>query len=183
MKIIPIIFAFLLTTWTSSVCQIRFYAQYAQLPTSESLSQDFKLLSGIKLDPNKEILLGIGLVGRFNPEKLGSDFRYSQTSFSLGFNYYQTRRLYFTIDASLQLINDLIENLTIRPFDLTKESYFNYHIDVSYVILRRLHLSTGFGAVDFSDIVAETGNKVLETKKLELNLTVSAKLYLFQIRL
>lgn len=163
--------------------QIRFYAQYSSIPFSESSSKNFNILTGIKLDPNKELVAGIGIGGRFVPEKFDGDLRYSQSSFSLAFNYYQTRRLYYSIDVSFILLNEVINTLFTKPFDLNEESYFNYQININYVVLRRLHFSTGMGAVDFSKLLAETGNNLLESNKIELNLSLSLKLYLFQIKL
>lgn len=183
----PLILFFLvyigLTTFNNSKAQIRFYAQYSSLPFSESSSNNFIVLTGIKLDPNKELVAGIGIRGRFNPQKFDGDLRYSQSSFSLGFNYYQTRRLYYSIDVSVVLLDEVINTFLATPLDLNEESYFNYQINVNYIVLRRLHFSIGMGAVDFSKLLAETGSNLLEAEKIELNLSLSLRLYLFQIKL
>lgn len=183
----PLILFFLVyisvAMFNNALAQIRFYTQYSSIPFSESSSKNFTVLTGIKLDPNKELVAGIGVRGRFVPEKFDGDLRYSQSSFSLGFNYYHTRRLYYSIDVSFTLLNEVINTILTTPFDLNEESYFNYQINVNYIVLRRLHFSTGMGAVDFSKLLAETGNNLLEAKKIELNLSLSLRLYLFQIKL
>ncbi|MEM9856734.1 MAG: hypothetical protein AAF843_05245 [Bacteroidota bacterium] len=169
--------------FTGLRAQIRFYAQYESLPFNDGFSSDFSFITGIRLDPNKELEVGVGFRGRFNPESLEGELRYSQSSFSLGFNYYHTRRLYYNLDVSVALLNDLLEDLVLDPLDFDDQSYFNYRINVNYIILRRLHFGTGIGLIDFSKLVIETGNDLLQAEKVELNLTLSLKLYLFQIKL
>lgn len=163
--------------------QIRFYAQYASLPFLDGSSNNFKLTTGIKIDPNKELEIGVGLKGSFNPKNFDSDLRYKQSSFSLGFNYYHTRRLYYNTDISFTLLNDLVDDLIIDPLDFDDKSYLNYRINVNYIVLRRFHFSTGIGLADFSRLLTEAGRDLLNDDKIDLSLSFSLKVYLFQIKL
>lgn len=162
--------------------QVRFYLDYSSLPFSDGSTNNFKISTGVKLDPNKELILGIGLRGRFNPQKFDGSLKYSQSAFSIGFNYYQTRRLYGNIDISLSLLNDVVRDLIANPFDLNGESYLDYKFNVSYIVLQRFHFSTGMSVVDFSSLLLQTGGDLLETNKRELNLSFALRIYLFQIK-
>lgn len=162
--------------------QIRFYADYSSLPFSDGSTNNFKISTGVKLDPNKELILGVGLRGRFNPQKFDGNLRYSQSAFSIGFNYYQTRRLYGNIDVSLALLNNVVKDLVTNPFNLKGESYLDYKFNVAYIVLKRFHLTTGMSVVDFSSLILQTGGDLLETNKRELNLSFALRIYLFQIK-
>lgn len=162
--------------------QIRFYADYNNLPFTNGSTNNFKISTGVKLDPNKELIFGLGLRGRFNPQSLDGSLRFSQSAFSLGFNYYKTRRLYANVDLSLSFLNDVIVDLATDPFSLKGESYLDYKFNIAYIVLRRFHLSTGMSILDFSSLILKTGDDLLATKKIELNISLALRVYLFQIK-
>lgn len=166
----------------TSSAQIRFYLDYSNIPFLKGSTNNFKVLTGFKLDPNKELVLGIGLRGRFNPTKLDGDLRFSQSNYSIGFNYYYSRRLYFNADLSMSLLKDVLSDITNNPIDLQQELYLNYRINVTFVALRRLHFSTGMSVADFSKLLTDVGESIINLEPTQVNLVFSLRLYLFQIK-
>lgn len=162
--------------------QIRIYVDYSNIPFLEGSTNNFKVLTGFKIDPNKELILGIGLRGRFNPKQLNGSLKFSQSNFSLGFNYYYTRRLYFNADLSMSLLNNVLNDLSNNPLNLEQDLYLNYKINVTFVILRRLHLATGMSVADFSKLLSDIGTSVIKLEPVQINLVFSLRLYLFQIK-
>lgn len=162
--------------------QIRFYLDYTSVPFQEGFQNNFKVLTGFKFDPNKEILVGLGLRGRFSAQDLDGNLRFSQSDFSLGFNYYFSRRFYLNTDVSFSFLNKVLDDVTGNPLDLDSQYYLNYNINATFVILRRLHFATGTSLANFSDLIFDVGDSILELNPSQLSVIFSLRLYLFQIK-
>jgi len=180
--IIGVITLFLFSA-NSSLAQIRFYAQYKGIPYFGKGGSDFKLLTGFKLDPNKELVVGLGLLGSFSPNEFEGDLRFKKSSLSLTYNYYHTRRLYFGLALSLDMIDKIITNNSFQEGSLADNYFLDYQFDITYVIFRRLHFSFSTGIIDFSNLVVDSTNDLVEYQKFEPNIDLALRLYLFQIKL
>lgn len=160
--------------------QVRFYFQYRGIPFYKGGATDFSVLSGVKIDPNKEIILGIGLAGRFTPQELDGELKLDKNTFSLGFNYYLSRKFYVGADASFSQLKDIIKDSTSGE-TLTGEFFLDYQFRITYVILRRLHFAISTGLVDLTQLAIETTSNIIEKQKLTPDIAVSLRLYVFQI--
>ena len=170
-----------------SYSQIRFYAQFRSVPFTEAFTNNFNLITGIKIDPNKEILLGLGLTGALSPRKLAGDLKFNKNSLSLSFNYYINRKLYLNGELNYNLVRevltDLVEDDPIvgASKNLLRKFFFDYDINVTYIVLRRLHFSFGTGVADFARLARSTTSDILDGK-FQFNVALSLRVYMFQIK-
>ena len=177
---IPFVFILLMTYPTFG--QVRFYLQYEGIPMYEGGSWDFNVLSGIKVSPDKEVMVGLGLVGHFTPKDLNGDIKFNKSSLSLGFNYYQSRKLYFTFNVTANLLRDIIKAPTQDYDDFVNNFLLDYQIYINYIVLRRLHFSFGTGVIDFTDLVIDTAHNIITGNFVQPNISLALKLYVFQIK-
>jgi hypothetical protein len=162
--------------------QVRFYFQYRGIPFYKGGATDFSVLSGIKLDPNKEIIVGIGLAGNFTPRNIDGDLRFDKNTFSLGFNYYLSRKFYLGADAALSHLQGIVKNNTLNGETLTGKVFLDYQFNLTLVVLRRLHFSVATGLVDFTKLAIKTTSNIVEEQKLKPDVALSLRLYVFQIK-
>jgi hypothetical protein len=162
--------------------QVRFYFQYRGIPFYKGGATDFSVLSGVKLDPNKEIIVGIGLAGNFTPRNIDGDLRFDKNTFSLGFNYYLSRKFYIGADAALSHLQGIVKNNTLNGETLTGKMFLDYQFNVTVVALRRLHFSVATGLVDFTKLAIKTTSNIVEEQKLKPDVALSLRLYVFQIK-
>ena len=181
-----VLFVFTLTL-TPAISQIRFYAQFRSIPFTEASTNNFNLLTGIKIDPNKEILFGLGLSGTLSPKELKGDVKFNKSSLTLSFNYYLNRRLYLNGELNYNLVGDVITDLVEddpivgASRNLLKKFFFDYDINVTYIFLQRLHFSFGTGLADFAQLAKSTTDEIIEGK-FQFNVALSLKVYMFQIK-
>lgn len=167
---------------TEASSQVRFYFQYRGIPFYKGGATDFSVLSGVKLDPNKEIVLGIGLVGQFTPVNLDGNLKFNKSTFSLGFNYYLSRRFYAGVDVTISELRNIIKDNTFNGETLTGKFFLDYQFNISYVILRRLHFSVATGITDLTNLAIETTSNVVVNQELIPDVALSLRLYVFQIK-
>jgi len=170
-----------------ALSQIRFYAQFRQVPFSDGSTNNFTVLTGAKIDPNKEIVLGWGMTGSFRPRQLAGDLRFNKSAFNLSFNFYQTRKLYYNFEVNLNLLKGIVsdldpDNILIGTSkNLLKRAFMDYEVIITYVVLRRLHFSFGSGIVNLAQLVKDTTQDFL-VGKIQLNVSLALKVYMFQIK-
>ena len=162
--------------------QIRVYLQYETVPFYKGGSSDFNVLTGIKLDPNKELILGLGLSGRLDVENIEGNLKFDKSSFTLGFSYYQTRRLYYNLNFNLNILNEAIEASITNPEELVNDVFLDYQINVTYIILRRLHFSLATGITHFTNLLVDASSELIEQGTIP-TVGLSMKLYIFQIKI
>ena len=162
--------------------QVRFYFQYRGIPFYKGGASDFSVLSGVKIDPNKELVLGIGLAGSFTPKELRGDLKFNKSTFSLGFNYYLSRRFYLGTDLALSSLSNVIVDKTTSGETVTGKFFLDYQFKVTYVALRRLHFSLTTGIVDFSNLAIHTTSNLITEQKIQPDIALSLRVYVFQIR-
>jgi len=170
----------LLTQQTFS--QVRFYLQYRGIPFYKGGATDFSVLSGVKLDPNKELVLGVGLAGSFTPKELHGDLKLNKSTYSLGYNYYLSRKFYIGADIAFNSLRGIMESSTIDGDKLSGKFFLDYQFRLSYVVLRRFHFSATTGIVDFSDLVKKSTTDIIEKQKFKPNIALSLRVYVFQIK-
>jgi hypothetical protein len=171
-----------LASWEEGYCQVRFYFQYRGIPFYKGGATDFSVLSGVKLDPNKELVLGIGLTGRFVPQELEGDLKFDKNTFSLGFNYYLSRRFYVGVDAALNQLRAIVEDNTLNDETLTGKFFLDYQFTITYVVLRRLHFSIATGIVDLTRLAVQTTANVIEKQQVTPDLALALRVYVCQIK-
>lgn len=176
------LFLLLILSAFSTKAQIRLYLQYETVPFYNGGSSDFNVLTGIKLDPNKELVFGVGVIGRLNAEDLDASLKFEKTSFSLGFNYYQTRRLYYNVNFNFNIVRDAIETSFVNPEALVNEFFLDYQINITYIVLRRLHFSLATGITHFTNLIVDASSELIEKGTIP-TVGLSMKLYVFQIKL
>jgi hypothetical protein len=162
--------------------QVRFYFQYRGIPLYKGGATDFSVLSGVKLDPNKELVVGVGLAGSFAPRSLKGDLKFDKNTFSLGFNYYWSRKFYTGVDIAFSQLKDIIKDNTFNQETLTGEFILDYQFNVTYIVFRRLHFSMATGLMDMTDLAVKTASDVVKKQKLVPDVALSLRLYVFQIR-
>lgn len=163
--------------------QIRFYTQYEGIPLFKGGTWDFNVLSGIKISPDKEVLVGLGLIGRYVPGEFKGDLKFSKSSFSLGFNYYLNRKLYFNFNVTGNLLKNILETPPKNYDRLINTLLVDYQININYILFRRIHLSFGTGVVDFTNLVIKTVDDIIVGHMVLPDIALSLKLYVFQIKL
>jgi len=173
---------FMMTIFTAASSQVRFYFQYRGIPFYKGGATDFSVLSGVKLDPNKELVVGVGLTGSFVPQELDGDLKFDKNTFSLGFNYYWSRRFYTGVDVAFSRLRNVVQDNTLNNETLTGKFFLDYQFNITYVVLRRLHFSVATGLVDLTDLAIETTSNVVKKQKLVPDVALSLRLYVFQIR-
>ena len=134
-------------------------------------------------DPNKEIIVGIGLTGSLKPSQLQGDLRFNKNNFSLGLNYYINRRLYLNGEFNFNLIRDVVTNIVDTNIvdaseNLLSKFFFDYDINMTYILFQRLHFSFGTGVADFARLAANTSSDILQGK-FQFNVALSLKVYMF----
>lgn len=162
--------------------QIRFYSQYRTIPFVKGGSSDFRLLSGVKLDPNKEVVVALGIGGNFTPKGFKGDLTFRKSAIGLGFNYYLSRSLYLNTDVNLNLLNDIVNNAFDDDTIINYDYFLDYQVNLTVIILRRLHFSMATGIVDFSELLLNTLNDLAFRGSFKPNIALSLKLYMFQIK-
>jgi hypothetical protein len=178
-----IFFILILLLAYPSIGQIRFYFQYEGIPLFDGGAWDFNVQSGIKISPDKEVLLGLGLIGNFSPKDFSGDIKFSKSSFSLGFNYYLNRQFYLTFNVTANLLNDIIMAYSYSVEELKNKFLIDYQIYINFIVLRRFHLSFGTGVIDFSNLVINTLRDAIIETRIQPNISLSLKLYVFQIKI
>jgi hypothetical protein len=163
--------------------QIRFYFQYRGIPFYKGGATDFSVLTGVKLDPNKELVLGAGLTGSFTTKKFNGDLKFNKSTFSLGFNYYLSRKFYLGADASLNTLQSIIKSKNVDANKLSGKYFLDYQFRITYVVFRRLHFSMNTGIIDFSRLVSKSTSDIIEKQDFKPNVALSLRLYVFQIKL
>ena len=167
--------------------QVRFYAQFKNVPFREAGTSTFAVLTGVKLDPNKEILLGWGLLGSLNPSTLRGELRFNKSSFNTSFNYYLSRVWYLNGEVNANLLRGIVTDLLDDDLivgagrNLLKRAFFDYNFNMTFVVMRRLHFSFGTGVVNFAKLVRDTTQDFLQAK-FQLNVALALKVYVFQIK-
>lgn len=175
------LFALMIITSTAASSQVRFYLQYRGIPYYKGGATDFSVLTGIKLDPNKELMVGLGLGGRFRPRTLDGGLKFGKSTYSLGFNYYFSRKFYIGADASLNTLKDIISNSTSGE-TLTGKFFLDYQFRLTYVVFRRLHFGMSTGIVDFTKLAIKTTSDIVKKQELKPDIALSLRLYVFQIK-
>ena len=178
-----IFFCLILFLAVPSLGQIRFYTQYEGIPLFKGGTWDFNVLSGVKISPDKEVVLGLGLIGKYVPGELKGELKFSKSSFSLGFNYYQNRKLYYNFNVTANVLNDILKAPSKTYDELLHTFLFDYQININYIVLRRLHFSFGTGIVDFTNLVINTAHDFIVGHVVQPDISLSLKLYVFQIKL
>jgi hypothetical protein len=163
--------------------QVRFYLQYRGIPFYKGGATDFSVLTGVKLDPNKELVVGIGLTGSFTPKDFNGDLKFNKSTFSLGFNYYLSRKFYLGADASLNTIQNIVTSKAVDADKLSGKYFLDYQFRITYVVLRRLHFSINTGIMDFSRLVSKNTTDLIEKQDFKPNVALSLRLYVFQIKI
>ncbi len=183
------IFILLSASFYHTRAQVRFYNQFKSIPFIKGNSSSFDVLVGAKIDPNKEIVLGLGLAGSYNTKSAIEDISFNQKSANVSFNYYTSRRFYLNFLVNFNLLKnslDDIQNNSVKDAagKIFNRFFVNYEITGNYIFLRRLHLSAGMGIADFASVVRSTSSTILagDIPSLDFIGTVSLKLYLFQIK-
>ena len=176
---ILIVFSLFLSAQTSA--QIRFYFQYRGIPLYQAGMVDFSVLSGIKVDPNKEVVVGLGLTGTFKPLELDGKVAFNKNTFSLGFNYYVSRKFYIGTDAALSQLRSSIRNSTTAE-TITGKFFFDYQFKLNYVVLLRLHFGASTGIMDFTKLAVRTAGGD-RAQKVTPNFALSLRVYVFQIKI
>ena len=157
--------------------------QYEGIPLFNGGAWDFNVLSGIKISPDKEVILGLGLIGKYVPGELNGDLKFNKSSFSLGFNYYQNRKLYYNFNITGNLLKDIITAPAKTYDEFVNTFLIDYQININYIVLRRLHFSFGTGIIDFTNLVFNQVKNVIVGNIIQPDITLSLKLYVFQIKL
>ena len=180
-----VIFSLLISSAIPSHGQVRFYAQYDCIPffNREAGAWDFNVLSGIKISPDKEIVLGLGLIGKFVPRELNGDLKFKKSTFSLGFNYYLNRKFYLNFNVTGNVLKDIIAAPSKSYDELYNTFLVDYQVNINYIILRRLHFSFGTGVIDFTNLILNTAQNVIAGNFVKPDIALSLKLYVFQIKL
>lgn len=188
LKHIWLILVLILMTY-STFSQVRFYNQFKTIPFRKGSSNSFDVLVGAKIDPNKEVVLGLGLAGTYNSKTLIDNISFNQQSITLSYNHYLSRKFYFNFLVNFNLLKNSvrdIQNSNVKDAadKIFNRFFVNYEINNTVIILRRLHFSVGMGVVDFASLVKNSSSTLLNGKLPSLDFTGTAalKVYLFQFK-
>lgn len=185
---IPLFFILFVLAF-SSFSQVRFYNQFKTIPFRKGSSNSFDVLVGAKLDPNKEIVLGLGLAGTYNTQNFVDNISFNQNSATISYNHYLSRKFYLNFLVNLNLLRNSVDdikdnNIKDAANKIYNRFFVNYEINSTAIALRRFHLSLGLGLLDFASLVKNTSSNLLSGSLPNLGFTssITLKLYLFQIK-